>query len=204
MSVIYGILYLCFVAFPIVFSKHRGWAAGTTGLSYLGIGIGTICAIASEPLLRRFINSRPRHPETGKVQPEASALIMAVGGVLTSVGILAFSWTSLPANIHWAAPITSGIPFGAGNTISYIYGSNYIANAYGIYAASALTGSAVTRSIFGGLLPLGGTAMYEKLTPQWAGTLLGLIEAALLPVPFIFWQYGAKLRARSQILGQIH
>ncbi len=46
-----------------------------------------------------------------------------------------------------------------GNTLSFIYGSNYLAGSYGIYAASALAGNAVTRSFFGGTLPLAGPAM---------------------------------------------
>lgn len=32
-SVLYGILYLCFVAYPIVFQQHRGWGSGIAGLA---------------------------------------------------------------------------------------------------------------------------------------------------------------------------
>ena len=41
-AIIYGILYLCFVAYPIVFRDIRGWELGISGLAFLGIGIGTI------------------------------------------------------------------------------------------------------------------------------------------------------------------
>lgn len=202
-SVLYGVLYLCFVAYPIVFSQNRGWGPGISGLAFIGIGIGTLTAIASEPLCRRLINSQKRDPETGKVQPEATALIMAIGSTLTAVGQLAFSWTCLPASIHWAVPIAFGIPFGAGNTLSFIYGANYLAGAYQIFAASALAGNAVVRSVFGAVLPLAGPKMYEALTPQWAGTLLGLIEVLLIPIPFIFWRYGARIRAKSPVIRQL-
>lgn len=154
-------------------------------------------AIFAEPLFRRIINSQPRDPVTGKPLPEATALVMAIGAVLTPVGQLVFSWTCLPASIHWAIPIAFGIPFGAGNTISFIYGSNYLAGTYSIYAASALAGNAVLRSIAGGVLPLAGPKMYAAMTPQWAGTLLGLLEVAMIPIPFVFWRYGAKIRAKS-------
>ncbi|KAL9572933.1 hypothetical protein ACKAV7_002618 [Fusarium commune] len=196
-SLIYAILYLCFVAYPIVFSQHRGWDAGMSGLAFVGIGVGTMLAIFAEPLFRRLINSQPRDPVTGRPQPEATALVMAIGAILTPIGQLVFSWTCLPATIHWAIPIAFGIPFGAGNTISFIYGSNYLAGAYSIYAASALAGNAVIRSIAGGVLPLAGPKMYAAMTPQWAGTLLGLLEVAMIPIPFVFWRYGAKIRAKS-------
>ncbi|KAK5995732.1 MFS-type efflux pump MFS2 [Cladobotryum mycophilum] len=200
MSIVYGILYLCFIAYPVVFSQHRGWGPGVSGLAFMGIGIGILLCTLCEPLVRRFINSQPRDPVTGKVQPEAAALVMGIGTILAAVGQLGFSWTCLPATIHWAAPMAFGIPFGAGNTLCFIYGNNYLAGAYGIYAASALAGSAVLRSIFGGVLPLAGPKMYSTLSPQWAGTLLGLLEVMLIPIPFIFWRYGAKIRSNSKMI----
>lgn len=86
------------------------------------------------------------------------------------------------------------------NTLCFIYGSNYLAGAYGYYAASALAGNAVMRSIFGGTLPLAGPIMYRTLTPQWAGTLLGLLEVCLIPIPLAFYRYGERIRAGSAVI----
>lgn len=196
-------MYLCFVAYPIVFSEYRGWGPGISGLAFVGIAIGTLLAIFCEPLLRRIVNAHPKDPETGRVPPEAAARIMTLGAVLTPLGQLIFSWTCLPTSIHWAVPLFFSIPFGAGNTLCFIYGSNYLGGVYGIYAASALASNAVIRSVFGGVLPLAGPIMYEKLTPQWAGTLLGLLEVALIPVPLAFWKYGKQIRARSPLIKQM-
>lgn len=44
-SLVYGILYLCFVAYPIVFTKLRGWSPGFTGLAFSGIGVGGMIVI---------------------------------------------------------------------------------------------------------------------------------------------------------------
>ncbi|RDA96135.1 hypothetical protein CP533_1773 [Ophiocordyceps camponoti-saundersi (nom. inval.)] len=202
-ALIYGVLYLCFVAYPVVFTRHRGWGPGSTGLSFLGIGIGIVLAIVIEPLIRRFINVHARDAKTGKPAPEAAALVMVIGSILTPIGQLGFSWTCLPATIHWSIPIFFGIPFGAGNTLSFVYSSNYLAGAYGIYAASALASNAVIRSIFGAALPLAGTKMYETLTPQIAGTLCGALEVALIPIPFIFWKYGRRIRDGSKTIRQL-
>jgi xanthine/uracil permease len=150
-----------------------------------------------EPIWRRIINLHPKDPQTGRVPPEATARILIIGAIITPIGQLVFAWTCLPVTIHWAIPIAFGIPFGLGNSFTFIYGSNYLAGAYGIYAASALAGNAFTRSLFGGLLPLAGPKLYEALSPQWAGTLLGLLEVALIPIPFIFWKYGERIRAKS-------
>ena len=202
-SIVYAILYLCFVAYPIVFTEHRGWEAGITGLAFIGIGIGTLTAIFGEPIFRRIINRQPRDPETGKVYPEAQAIIMAIGFVCGATGQLGFSWTCLPESIHWAAPIAFGIPFGFGNTLIFIYGTNYLAGAYGIYAASALSGNAIIRSVVGGTLPLAGPDMYHTLTPRWAGTLLGLLLVVTVPIPFVFWRYGGRIRSKSRLIRQL-
>lgn len=202
-SIVYGILYLCFVAYPIVFTEGRGWSAGISGLAFIGIGVGTIMAIGSEPLCRRLINNYPKDPETGRAPPEASARVMVIGAVLTPIGQLVFSWTGLPATIHWAVPIAFGIFFGAGNTLTFIYGSNYLAGSYGLYAASALASNMVIRSVIGGTLPLAGPAMYKAMTPQWAGTFLGLLEVCLIPIPVIFLKYGKQIRARSRVIRQM-
>ncbi len=135
--------------------------------------------------------------------PEAQAIIMAIGSVCGAIGQLGFSWTCLPATIHWAAPIAFGIPFGFGNTLIFIYGTNYLAGAYGIFAASALSGNAIIRSVVGGTLPLAGPDMYKTLTPRWAGTLLGLMLVIMIPIPLVFWRYGGRIRSKSRLIRQL-
>lgn len=202
-AIIYGILYLCFVAYPLIYTGLRGWSLGFTGLAFIGIGVGTMIAIVTEPIARRVVNSHKKDPETGRVYPEASISIVCFASLLCPIGQLWFSWTSVPITIHWVWPILAGIPFGAGNCLVFIYASNYIAGSYGIYAASALAGNSVVRSFVGGTLPLAGPKMYEAMSPQWAGTLLGLVQVVLIPIPFVFYKYGDRIRARSPLIKQM-
>ncbi|KAF2998204.1 hypothetical protein E8E13_004813 [Curvularia kusanoi] len=201
-ALVYGVLYLCFVSYPIVFSELRGWSPGLTGLSYMGIGIGGIIVICSEPLLRKMINNHPKDPETGKVYPEAMVSVVCIAAIAVPVGEMIFAWTCTP-NVHWIAPILAGIPFGAGNCGVFIYASNYLVHSYGIYAASALAGNAVLRSAMGGALPLAGPKMYATLGPHWSATMLALIEVAMIPIPFTFWRYGHKIRQKSALIRQM-
>lgn len=133
-----GILYLCFVAYPIVFTDIRGWSPGLTGLAFTGLAVGCFLIIGLEPLIRRMINSHKKDPETGKVPPEAMVSIVCTAAVLAPIGELWFAWTCVPP-VHWIWPILAGIPFGAGNTAVFIYASNYLAQSYGSkYHAQAL------------------------------------------------------------------
>lgn len=190
------------MAYPIVFTNIRGFSSGMTGLSYLGIGLGNMIVICSEPLIRRIIARHAADPATGKPPPEAMVSVVCAAALLIPAGELWFAWTAAPP-VGWWWPILAGIPFGAGNCTCFIYASNYLASTYGVFAASALAGNSVLRSVMGGVLPLAGPAMYSSLGPHWAGTLLGLLEALLIPIPFVFYRYGGRIREKSPLIGEM-
>ncbi|KAL4811520.1 major facilitator superfamily domain-containing protein [Aspergillus unguis] len=202
-AIVYGILYLCFTAYPIVFRQIRGWSLGLSGLAFLGIGIGCMIIIACEPFIRRMIKSHKHDPETGRVPPEAMVSIVCIAAILIPTGELWFAWTCSPASIPWIVPILAGVFFGCGNAGVFIYASNYLTDSYGVYAASALAGNSVMRSILGGVMPLVGTYLYDGLGPNWAGTLLGLLEVAIIPIPFVFYKYGYKIRMKSALISRM-
>ncbi|KAH0037866.1 MFS general substrate transporter, partial [Aureobasidium melanogenum] len=198
-AIVYGTLYLSFVAYPIVFQQQRGWSPGLGGLAFCGIGIGNLLTIVLEPLCRRLINSHKKDPETGDIPPEAMVSVICIAAVSLAAGELWFAWTCTP-NVHWIVPIIAGIPFGAGNAGVFIYSNNYLVHSYSVYAASALAGNAVLRSIMGATVPLAGSAMYAALGSNWAGCTLGLIEMACVPIPVVFYFYGKKIRAKSALI----
>ena len=171
-----------------------------SGLAFLGIGIGVLITIACEPLVRRMINMHTKDPETGKVPPEAMVSFICLCSILIPIGELWFAWTCSPASIPWIVPLLAGVPFGAGNTGVFIYASNYLTGSYGMYAASALAGNSVIRSILGGVLPLAGSYMYDSLGSNWAGTLLGSLEVIIVPIPFVFYKYGHRIRQKSNMI----
>lgn len=74
---------------------------------------------------------------------------------------------------------------------------NYLIDAYLMFAASAIAANTFLRSLFGAIFPLFATYMIEGMGVQWAGTLLGCVALALVPLPVIFYLKGAKLRERS-------
>ena len=75
---------------------------------------------------------------------------------------------------------------------------NYIIDAYLMFAASAIAGNTFMRSVAGAAFPLFTRQMFAGMGIQWAGTLLGCIALVLSPIPFIFYLYGKKLRAKSK------
>lgn len=198
-AIVYGILYLCFVAYPIAFQEERRWSPGIGGLSFIGIGVGVLITIACEPLFRKVINLHRKDPKTGTVPPEAMVSVVFFGATLLAIGQLWFSWTCT-RKVHWIVPILAGVPFGIGNACVLIYASNYLARSYGLYAASALAGNMFTRSVMGAFLPLAGPSMYAALGLNWASTILGLVEAVCILIPVVFYFYGHIIRRNSPLI----
>jgi hypothetical protein len=158
--------------------------------------------ICSASPIRKMINAHERD-ENGDVPPEAMMSIVCIAAVCVPVGQLWFSWSCYPTSIHWSISIAAGIPFGFGNGAVFIYAGNYLAYSYGIYAASAMAGNAVMRSFLGGTLPLAGPSMYRALGPNWAGTLLGILEVLIIPIPFLFYRYGHRIRQKSALIREM-
>lgn len=79
----------------------------------------------------------------------------------------------------------------------FLQALNYLVDAYLMFAASAIAGNTFMRSLAGAGFPLFARQMFEGMGIQWASTLLGCVALVLAPIPFIFYFYGGKIRAKS-------
>lgn len=81
----------------------------------------------------------------------------------------------------------------------YAYTSTftYLVDAYRPVAASALASNSFLRSAFAAGFPLFGNQMYEKLGAVGGTCLLAGIMALCIPLPFVFYKTGGRIRERS-------
>lgn len=128
MAIIYGTLYLCFAAFPIVFQSPYpqgwGWEPGVGGLSFVGIAIGMI-ASATGSILDNGRYARTAAKHGGVAPPEARLPPAVAGSVLLPVGLFWFSWTN-GTNVHWVVPIIGSSIFAAGLVLVFLSLLNYL------------------------------------------------------------------------------
>jgi DHA1 family multidrug resistance protein-like MFS transporter len=196
---IYGILYLCLEAYPIVFTENYGWSGGKANLPYLGLAVGQLCAcvLIATVLEPRYVKAVQKN--NGKPVPEARLPGMILGAIAFPIGIFWFTWTGNYAeHVHWAAPTVAGLFIGFGLLSIFLCAINYIVDAYLVFAASALAGNTFLRSACGAAFPLFAAAMFHNLGTNWAGTLIGCIAVVLLPVPILFYIYGKTIRGKSK------
>jgi multidrug resistance protein len=195
MALVYGILYLDFTAYPVVYRETRGWSASMAGLSFLGICVGMAIATLISPYVNRIHGIYVRR--LGGPQPEARLPHLIVISWLIPISLFWFAWTATPPT-HWISGIVAGVPFGFGLILLFLGITSYLTDCYGPFGASALAANAVLRSLFGAVFPLFSTDLYHSLGTSWATSLLGFVALAMAPLPWMFYRFGPQIRSRSK------
>lgn len=128
MAIVYGTLYLCFAAFPIVFQSPYpegwGWKPGVGGLSFVGIAVGMVASTAGT-ILDNARYGRIAAKHGGMAPPEARLPPALVGGVMLPVGLFWFAWTN-GTNVHWVVPIIGSSVFASGLVLVFLSLMNYL------------------------------------------------------------------------------
>lgn len=123
--------------------------------------------------------------------------LACLGGALLTGSIFWLAWTTY-ASLNVFIPALAGLPLGLGFLLIFMALINYLADAYEIYAASALAAASCTRNLCAAALPLAVDSMYKRLGIHWATSLLGFVSLLMADIPFTFIAFGSHLRARSQ------
>ncbi|KAI0135737.1 MFS general substrate transporter [Daldinia grandis] len=196
MSVLYGLLYMFFVAFPIIFQEGKGYSAGITGLMFIPLAVGVVCSAVCAPLVNAHYRKLiAKH--NGLPPPELRLIPMMCSCWFIPLGLFIFAWTSYP-RLTWVGPALGGFPVGFGFIFLYNSANNYLVDAYQHQAASALAAKTCIRSFWGAAVVLFTNQMYARLGYEWASTLLAFLSLACCGIPFLFWTYGARIRQKSK------
>lgn len=117
-ALLLGVLYLFFGAFNLIFQANHGFELWQTGLTFLGLFVGILIAIASDPYwhkiwLRLCQNSGGPQPEYRLPPAIGGSVLVPIGlfwyveAFLTSVAgsvdkssAVRFGWTSY-SSVHW-------------------------------------------------------------------------------------------------------
>ncbi|EEH36826.1 polyamine transporter 2 [Paracoccidioides lutzii Pb01] len=196
MSVLYGLLYMFFIAFPIVYQIGKGYSAGITGLMFIPLAIGVVFSACCAPLVNNhYLKVSQRYG--GKPPAEMRLIPMMVSCWFIPIGMFIFAWTSYP-RLHWFGPMIGGFPVGFGFIFLYNSCNNYLVDTYQHQAASALAAKTFLRSMWGASVVLFTRQMYNRLGYQWASTLIAFLALACCAIPFAFFYFGEAIRKHSK------
>ena len=171
-GLLYGVLFIWFESFPMVFGELYGFDIGKQGLVFLGIFVGSFIAA---PLLLLWIKtSIVPVIASPKFKPEMLLPPAFAGCIAFPLCLFWYGW-SARQSIHWIVPIIGTGFFGVGMYlccyqrknlfdpsklivpgIVTLFNSvfNYLAMSYPSEAASIFAGNALFRAAFGASFPL--------------------------------------------------
>ena len=206
-----------FEAFPVIFIHIRHFTIPHDGLVFIGLGIGSVIATLTNIW---FLRPYPQLMTEwrGFPPPEKRLKAAMVGTPLLAISIFLLGWTGNYESVPWYVPALTTIPLGTGivlvfmsflvrsfngfvrerNSDSFCVNQSYLVDTYRMYSASAFAANTMARSAVGAAFPLFTRQMYEGMGVNWASTLIGGIALLLLPIPFLFYKYGPRIRARSK------
>jgi len=197
----FAVFYSFFAAFPYIFGGQYGFTPSQQGLTFISIALGCVVGFLAVVYIdRQTYPPLEAKYGVGAVPPEYRLYGAMVGCALNPVSLFWFGWAA-DAGVYWLCPVVAAVPFAVGNIMVYSSGALYIMNSYGsLHGASALSANSLLRYAGGGAFPLFTVQMFSFLGIGWASSLLGFVSVALVPVPWVLYKYGERIRAHSQYI----
>lgn len=84
---------------PLVFQTNHGFKLYQVGLAFMGIMVGELLAVATNPLWQRIWEHLQKQHEAhggkpGESEPEFRLPSVVVGAPILTIGLFGFAWTS--------------------------------------------------------------------------------------------------------------
>ncbi|KAK4120651.1 MFS general substrate transporter [Parathielavia appendiculata] len=195
-SFCYGILYMQLGSIPIIFSEVRGWSPFVATLPFLCILIGAVLGAAAN-VYNQVLYNKAYRAAGNRAVPERRLPPMMIGSVLFAGGQFLNGWTAGP-HVHWIVPCLGLVMLGTGFFTIFQAALNYLVDTFTKYAASAVAANTFLRSCFACAFPLVVGPMYRNLGVGPGSSTPAGFAVLLIPVPFVFFVYGERIRARSK------
>lgn len=202
--------------FSFIFGDTYGLDRGLIGTCFVAIGIG--CALWSagvpiyyhlykrkigrihkqitgeaDPLLIRQANI----PGADLPDPEYRLWSAIIAAPAFPIALFWLGWTNYKSVSVWS-DLGSVVLLGFSWAGIYVTVYQYLLDTYGIYAGSALAIITCWRYLASGFINMVSRPIYDGIGVHWAATLFGCLAVIQMPLPLIFYFYGARIRAKSR------
>ena len=200
LTVIYIILFTFLNGYAFIFTETYGFSEGITGLSFIGIGIGLCLASLLVPFIYMFAKRDLAKIKTQggtRLPPEFRLWFAMLGAPAIPISLFWMGWTAYPSISYWS-PLVASVVFGYGILCVFISSYQYIIDSYESYSASALASVTLIRYVAAGGSVAYAIPIYENLGVHWTLTIMGAISALCVPLPYLFFVFGPRIRKRSK------
>ncbi|KAK8148213.1 hypothetical protein G3M48_000148 [Beauveria asiatica] len=203
-TVLYIILFTFLIGWTYIFEETYGISQGLTHVIFIAMFIGMQLVVILAPFIYRK-TAQAIHCQSGEstkkcvgFNPELRLWFAMLGPAFAiPISLFWMGWTARPDISIWS-PILAAVLFGFGMSGMFICVYLYVIDSYEVYSASALTFASLVRYFAAGGMTVAGIPFYENMGTAYTLTILACISLVLVPVSYLLYFYGHKLRARSK------
>lgn len=189
LAFVFGLTFLLLATLSDLFQNTYGFKEGVAGLAFLGLGVG--CVIGTI-IFAKASNAMAKKNSV----PEYRLIMMMLGGPFVPASLFWYGW-SAEYHVHWIVPIIGTAFIGIGIVFVTASGQLYMIDTFGSEgSASAMAALTLVRNGSGAFLPLAAPPLYRKLGLGWGNSVLGFISLTFVPLAFLFYRFGGRLRER--------
>ncbi|KAK8123677.1 MFS general substrate transporter [Apiospora kogelbergensis] len=193
----YAIVFQFFISGPLLLRNKYGFTFVQTSLAFFGMLVGALVSLTSN-IIVDFVSTRkgPRDA-VGKPRVENKLLTSLVGGLILSSALFAVGFTvNARGNVKL---VFTGIVILTWGTMDILVSLvTYVSDAYSRqHAMTALTVMAFARYFSAGIMPVFAVNLAENVPTKTLFAAFGGLTTIMLPVPFVLFYFGERLRMRS-------
>lgn len=214
--IVYFVLFTFLNGYPYIFAQTYGISVSLTFILWVALLVGDLAALPLIPIVYKWAVQAAKE---GKLAPEYCLWYGMLGGSFAlPISLWWMAWTCYvssplfllrsqmdgrisrseqPSVSIWA-PIIGSVLFGYGLVTIFAMTFLYTCFMYGAQSASALAFMTSVRYIIAGAILPASVPMYQRLGPHLALTIPAALATAMIPVPYILYKYGPKIRAASK------
>lgn len=199
-GITYGLQLLLIISLNQAWTEIYHLSEILASVNYLSLGVGLVAgAQILRPFNRRiYAYLKSKDPE-GKGRPEFRIPMVGVGSCIVPIGLLWYGWSTQEHNFL-LVPNLGIFVCSIGIVMILNCTSLYLVDTYKLQSASANGAVNILRALAGFAFPLFADKLFQKLGQGVGSTVLAAAFAVIaIPMAWIFWQFGARMRDRSDL-----
>ncbi|KAJ6568250.1 MFS polyamine transporter [Mycena vulgaris] len=189
---LWGVMFCMIESIPGLFKELHHFNVGQEGTVFASLVVGAALGFGSN-----FYQEHLYHKHFARRGPEARLILACAAAVILPTSMFIYAWCAFP-HVPWISLVIALTVYTWATFIVYLAVFSYLADCYGPFASSALAGQSLCRNIMATIFPLFTKQMFGKLGYNWANTMFALIAVLMVPIPFVLFFYGPKIRLCSK------
>ncbi|KAI1762961.1 MFS general substrate transporter [Hypoxylon sp. FL1150] len=196
-AVTFTYFYIMSTTLPDILETLYGLSPTAAGSALISFSVGSAVSVGllNLTLDRIYVKLRDSHKGVG--QPEYRLPLVIVGGFTMPFVAIWYGWT-VQAHLPVSVLLLVVVMFGVMLMLGFLPLYAYIVDAFGLYAASAMTAVIVTRCLAGTFLPLATAPLVDRFGYGIGLTIFGVASLLFAPIPVFVLRYGSRWRQRSK------